>query len=273
MRLNFAFLTPFAILGAAIALNTPGKAQPERQGPVIRLGPNSETYYMQVSGSEKTEDVRIRVAPEVRRAVIRFSTLPPENASENRLVGVELFETDPTGSILQRVTAGTLVQVRDLQRNPDVYRVLWFLPGLSVPRKEKVDWLLRFHSLPIAAGREPLPVQVGIEIHSDATPLTERERALIAWREGIKNPEVQVDLVRAKVAELTDEEVRLYTAFDSRELFLKYWMTTRKADLLDAGGKIAPAHRAGYRGLTNPGKPLPSGKYLHHNGTVPPLPD
>jgi hypothetical protein len=266
------FAASLGVLAGAIVLSLPTRAQTPGRGVQIKIGPNASSYVMQLAGTGQTEEIRIQMSPDVRRTMLRLNTLSPTKAAENRLMSVELFENTPSGGN-QRIAAGQLIQVRDLERVPDVYRVLWLLPGLTVPRKEEVSWLLRFRSLPITQGREPLPVQVGIEIHSDATPLTDRERALIAWREGIKDPLKQVDLVRAKVAELTEEEVRLYTGFDSRALFLRYWEKSRRADLLDANGRIALEHRPGYRGLTSPGKPLPNGKYLHHNGTVPPLPD
>ena len=253
-----------AMLGAPL-LKQPGRAP----GLLLTLGAETTSYSTQIAGAAPEETIRIDLRPEVRKVALRFHALPPVEPGENRLMAIELVELSAGAARPKLLGSGFLTQVRDPERMAEVYRVLWILPEVTMPRKEEVTWEVRVKSLPLGPKAVGRPVQVGMRIHSDARPLTEQEKRLMAWRDSIKDPIAQVEQVRAKMAELTDEEVRHYTAFDSRESFLKYWMKLRPGALRDERGRVPLEHRAGYRGLTNRGEPLPNGKHLHHNGSLP----
>src|SRR5262245_33550262 len=103
-----------------------------------------------------------------------------------------------------------------------------------------------------------------MQLEADVRPITDRERELMAWRATI-DPVRQPDAVRAKIAELTDAEVRYYTSYKDRANFLKLWMKARAEDLpRDEGNYIILNDET--RGLFELGHPLSDGRYLHHNG-------
>jgi hypothetical protein len=240
----------------------------------VTVGEEAPVYLLRPREASGVWTLRARIRPIARSVEIRLLVQPTNEPKESVTTLLEILDEteEPQGTVQALGTLGERpvlkAQVASFpNREEQIWRV-FEERVLLAPRQEDRIWVIRLRTAPPAPDAAPPPLEALLRLEADVRPLTPRERELIAWRDTIKDPLREIDAVRAKFAELTDEEVAYYTRFPNREAFLKYWGRTRQADLL-TDGAFRPPRDA--RGLFEDGNPLPDGRYLHHNGTVPRL--
>ena len=236
----------------------------------VQIGSSGARYVARVRRSDGTCRIRLHVSPEVRSVQFRVTAPAAARGEESVRTVFDLVEVIPSGepgheAFRGRVTSSPNPDAPVDQRAWRLFTAEAWLP----PREKELVWDLRLQTVGDGAEAPRPPLDLSLQVTADTRPLTPRERELMAWRRGIADPLTDVEAVRAKVRELTDEEVSLYTGFPDRDRFLKYWGRTRRADLVGPDGSIAIT--PDNAGLFYLGTPLPDGKYLHHNGRLPPL--
>lgn len=265
-------MNPAALISqlTASALLIVAPAQPPAAAPQITLGTDFPIYHGHARSASGQYFLRIRVRPEVRSVSFKFQTAPPTAPGENTVTAIELQEWPaPAGKKPKILNAGHVIQTPAAERRPDEPQV-WRVHRGTITfglRTTETIWLLRLATLPVDAKGHPPRLGTSFRFEADADPITDREKELMAWREKIADPYAESEAVRARVALLTDREVKLYTGFDTRAYFLQYWGPTKIADVpRNPDGSFA--QRTETHGLFVLGKPLPNGKYLHHNGVL-----
>jgi hypothetical protein len=268
-------MKPFGLLLLLLILPPPRSpaASPPPDAPPpteIVLGEHGAVYVARVRQAQGALRLRLRVRPIVRSVDFRILAPPAQTAAENTVTLVDLVTLDPAGSTPPGIAfRGRVTGRPDPQATgPGIWRLFTAQAGLSL-REEDLRWELRFETVRPSPQAPKPPLDLFLRVSADARPITDRERELMAWRRGVPDPLQAVGLVRAKVAELTDAEIQYYTNFPNRAAFLKFWGTTRREHLRGPSGEltITPENQ----GLFSSGRPLPDGKFLHHNGRLPAL--
>jgi hypothetical protein len=236
----------------------------------IALGSPAPAYVARATSRTGEQRLRIRVHTEVRSVDFRFAVSDAPSAKENTLTLIELADVSEAGRPERPMFRGKVTRIPDPAAQEKVWRIYTPLVMLK-PREQELLWELRLRTVPPKEGEAAPPLEVFLRMEADARPITQREKELMAWRARIQDPLKEIEAVRAKAAELSDEEIRLYTGFQDRATFLKYWGRAKQADFLTSEGNLrVPSIAAA---LLDPSKstPLPDGRYLHHNGRLPPL--
>jgi hypothetical protein len=243
--------------------------QPPAAAPTVEvfLGSAAPVYASQVRSETGECLLRLHLRPEVRGVTLR---LAPESATrkpDEAVVSYWLAEHSPSKKEM-RLFEGIIAP--PAARFPGVNPV--FKATVSLPaHDEEVVWDLHVASGKPETTKGGFPLLGSLLIEGDVQEITTRERELMAWREKV-DPDTQQDAVRAKVAELSDEEVYWYTGFTTKANFLKYWQRYRREDFPpdEQGRRVLPPEAVA---LFASGMPLPNGKYLHHRSRKPlPLP-
>lgn len=256
----------FAITVLAACLTVaPGQAAGLRE---IALSAAAPSYVARVSSRNGARRLQLRVYSEVRSVDFRFAVSEAPSLKENVVTSIELVDVSESSRREQLIFRGKVVRTPDPASEEKVWRI--FTPAVALrPRERDLLWELRLRTVPPKEGDPAPPLEVAVRMEADARPIADRERELMAWRAQIKDPLREIEAVRTKLAELSDEEIRFYTGFKDRASFLKYWGRAKRADFRTPEGEYRlPAEAAG---LIVPGNPLPDGRFLHHNGTVPRL--
>jgi hypothetical protein len=201
----------------------------------VRLGSDTPIYQMRNYSRTGVSEIRLRVNPEVRSVDFRFTgnrNLPVER---NKPVSVELRYSEPRADQPDVVFTGQVIPNPDPVDPKGLFRV-FLAKVVLTPRTVEGIWVLKLRSLPLKTGEDVDPLDITVRIESDARPITQREKALMEWRSKV-DPAQDPEAVRAKIAQLTDEEVRYYTGFKSRENFLAVWGHKTYMDYLTPDGK------------------------------------
>lgn len=250
-------------------------AVPDKGVPEIRIGANSPVYHTDLQGQSGERQMYLRLGSEVRSVAVRLAAVPPAGTPPPYSLSIECVDpAQAAGPPAQRVFHGAAGYgqaappdrtAARLQQAAGRFPVFRTAVSLS-PRHEGLLWLVRLRTLPGADGKSLAPLGASLRIEADARPVTARERELMAWRDSV-DPLAQPDAVREQFATLSDEEVRYYTGFKTRALFLKHWMRTRRTDLpIDEKGRRVISSEFFPLLGKGMGAPLPNGKFLHHNG-------
>jgi hypothetical protein len=258
--------------GAAAAATTPADAVPAPPPFTMALDAGSPALNLRLDAPTGEYRRRLLVSPHLHAIRLRADLPPGPPGSDNFFVTVQLVALPSREGQAERPFF-----TGRLQRHPPPQQLrdpAWrYLHEQIRPRmrEREEEWELRVSTMPVRVGDQRPPLELTLRLEADIRPLTQRERELMVWRRGIIDPVREVEAVRAKLAELSDEEIRYYTGFPSREAALKYWGRTRRSDLRGPDGALRFPSEA--NGLTQPGNPLPDGRYLHHDGRPPPLPE